>query len=162
MGPFFVYSDGMAKAEQIYELSAPVVEGLGFELWGVEYLPQGKHSVLRVFIEHDDGINVDNCAEVSHQLAAVFDVEEPISDAYTLEVSSPGMERPLFTLDHYARFAGEWVLMRLKFPYEGKRKIKGVIQGVEDDSVVVQVEDYEYLLPFEQIDKANILPVFED
>ncbi|MEX0584824.1 MAG: ribosome maturation factor RimP [Natronospirillum sp.] len=152
----------MAKTDQINTLCAPVVEGLGFEFWGIEYIAQGKHSVLRVFIEHENGISVDHCAEVSHQLAAVFDVEDPISDAYTLEVSSPGMDRPLFTLDHYARFVGEWVQMRLKFPYEGKRKIKGVIQGVEDDSVVVQVEEYEYLLPFEQIDKANILPVFDD
>lgn len=152
----------MAKTDQIIEICAPVVEGLGYEFWGIEYVAQGKHSVLRVYVDHADGVTVDDCARVSHQLAAVLDVEDPIGSAYDLEVSSPGMDRPLFQLAQYSQFPGAWVHIRLKYPFEGKRKLKGVIQGVEDDSVVILIDDYEYLLPFEQIDKANILPVFED
>lgn len=152
----------MAKTDQIYDICLPAVAGLGFDLWGVEYLAQGKHSVLRLYIDHANGITVDDCAEVSHQVAAVLDVEDPIGSAYTLEVSSPGMDRPLFTLAHYGAHAGEWVQLKLKFPFEGKRKLKGIIRGIEDDSVVLQIDEYEYLLPFEQIEKANILPVFDN
>lgn len=152
----------MAKADTVSALCQPVVEGLGFELWGVEYLAQGRHSLLRVYIDHPDGITVDHCAEVSHQLAAVLDVEDPIASAYTLEVSSPGMDRPLFRAEHYQQFAGAWANLKLRFPFEGKRRYKGVIQGLEDDAVVLLVDDHELLLPLEQIEKANILPVFED
>lgn len=152
----------MAKVDEIIAISKPVVEGLGFELWGVEYVAQGKHSTLRIFIEHENGIGVEHCTEVSHQLAAVYDVEDPITNAYTLEVSSPGLDRPLFTLDQYARFEGHQVKLRLKYPFEGRRKFEGIIAGVEDEQVLVQSGEYEYMLPFEQIDKANIVPVFED
>ncbi len=162
MGPLFVYSKVMAKTDQIAELCGPAIIGLGYELWGIEYVAQGKHSVLRVYIDHANGVTVDDCSAVSHQVAAILDVEDPIGSAYTLEVSSPGMDRPLFQLAQYGQFAGEWVQLRLKYPFEGKRKMKGLIKGIEDDSVVVQVDDYEYLLPFEQIEKANILPVFEE
>ncbi|MFC3853943.1 ribosome maturation factor RimP [Salinispirillum marinum] len=152
----------MAKVDEIITLSQPVVEGLGFELWGVEYSAQGKHSTLRIYIEHENGIKVEDCSSVSHQLAAVYDVEDPITNAYTLEVSSPGMDRPLFTLAQYQRFEGHMVKIRLKFPFEGKRKYEGIIAGVEDEHIVLQHGEFEYLLPFEQIDKANIVPVFED
>lgn len=148
----------MAQSEIIQQLCQPVVEGLGFALWGVEYIPQGKHSVLRIYIDHADGITVDDCADVSAQVAAVLDVEDPIQAAYTLEVSSPGMERPLFELAHYEQFKGSVVQLKLRRAYQGQRRLRGIIQGVEQDEVVLLVEDEEWLLPVEQIDKANILP----
>ena len=148
----------MAQSETIHQLCKPVVEGLGFTLWGVEYMPQGKHSVLRIFIDHADGITVDDCAEVSAQIAAVLDVEDPIKVAYTLEVSSPGMARPLFELAHYEQFKGSVAHIKLRRPYQGQRRLRGIIQGTEHDEVVLLVEDEEWLLPVEQIEKANILP----
>ncbi len=149
----------MATREQeIQQLLAPSVEALGFELWGIEYLSQGRHSVLRVYIESEHGVGVDDCASVSHHVSSVLDVEDPISGEYTLEVSSPGMDRLLFRLDQYPDYVGEWIDLRLRAPFEGRRKFKGVLQGIEGDEVVVRVDDHEYLLPHSQIEKARIQP----
>jgi ribosome maturation factor RimP len=132
------------------------VEALGFELWGVEHLSQGRHSVLRLYIDRDAGISVDDCALVSGQVGAVLDVEDPIAGDYTLEVSSPGLDRRLFELEQYARFAGEQIDLKLRVPFEGRRRFQGILKGVEDEDIVVQVDDHEYLLPFDQVDKARV------
>jgi len=91
------------KVEALQAMLAPAVAAVGFELWGVEFFQQGRHSVLRLFIDGPEGVGVDDCARVSHQASGVLDVEDPIAGEYTLEVSSPGWDRPLFTLAHYAR-----------------------------------------------------------
>ena len=150
-----------SKLEQLQALLAPVVTGLGFECWGIEFVSQGKHSVLRVYIDKEGGILVDDCAEVSRQVSSVLDVEDPISSEYTLEVSSPGMERPLFTLEQFASHAGEQVKIKLRSPFEGRRNFQGLLRGVEEQDVVVQVDDQEFLLPIDSIDKANIMPSFD-
>jgi ribosome maturation factor RimP len=150
-----------SKLEQLQALLAPVVEALGYECWGIEFLAQGKHSVLRVYIDHANGILVDDCEKVSRQLSGVLDVEDPISVEYTLEVSSPGMDRPLFTLEQFARHAGEQVKIRLRSPFEGRRNFQGLLRGVEEQDVVVLVDDHEYLLPIDSVDKANIIPRFD-
>jgi ribosome maturation factor RimP len=98
---------------------------------------------------------------VSRQISGVLDVEDPISVEYTLEVSSPGMERPLFTLEQFAKFAGEQVKIKLRSPFEGRRNFQGLLRGVEEQDIVVQVEDHEFLLPIDMIDKANIIPTFD-
>ncbi len=148
------------KLEQLGALVEPVVTGLGFELWGIEYHSQGRHTVLRVFIDAADGIHIDDCAAVSRQLSSVFDVEDPITGEYNLEVSSPGMDRPLFKLEQYQAFIGHKVQVRLRVPFEGRRKFSGLLKGVEGDEVVVEVDNAEYLLPIDSIDKANIVPQF--
>ena len=150
-----------SKLEQLHALLAPVVEALGYQCWGVEFLSQGRHSLLRVYIDHSDGILVDDCEKVSRQLSGVLDVEDPISSDYTLEVSSPGLDRPLFTLEQYAASVGEQVKIKLRSPFEGRRNFQGLLRGVEEQDVVVLVEDHEYLLPVDMIDKANIVPRFE-
>lgn len=150
-----------SKLEQLQALLAPVVEALGYECWGVEFISQGKHSLLRVYIDHANGILVDDCEKVSRQLSGVLDVEDPISVEYTLEVSSPGMDRPLFTLEHFARYVGEQVKIKLRSPFEGRRNFQGVLRGVEEQDVVVLVDDHEYLLPIDAVDKANIIPCFD-
>ena len=143
---------------RIVELIQPTVEALGVELWGVEYLIQGKYSVLRVYIDRpDEGVTIDDCERVSRQISGIFDVEDPIPGEYTLEVSSPGMDRPLFHLEQFARFAGEPASVRLRTPVEGRRKFKGVIQSVSDDSVTLLVDGKEYQLPAVAIDKANLV-----
>ncbi|MEX1237590.1 MAG: ribosome maturation factor RimP, partial [Pseudomonadales bacterium] len=108
--------------EQLRSLIEPVVEGLGLELWGIEYLAHGKRAQLKVYIEKEAGVDVDDCARVSRQISAVMDVEDPIEAQYTLEVSSPGLDRRLFTLPQFEAFEGEQVRISLKSPYEGRRR----------------------------------------
>jgi len=150
-----------SKLEQLQALLAPVVEALGYVCWGVEYISQGRHSLLRVYIDHPNGILVEDCEAVSRQVSGVLDVEDPITNEYTLEVSSPGMDRPLFTLEQFAAHVGEQVKVKLRSPFEGRRNFQGLLRGVEDQDVVVQVDEHEYLLPIEMIDKANVVPRFE-
>ena len=148
----------VGKKQQISDLLHSTVEALGFELWGVEHMQQGKHSVLRVYIDSPAGVTVDDCAAVSEQVSGILDVEDPISGDYTLEVSSPGLDRQLFTLTQYAGYVGETVELRLRSAFEGRRKFKGTLKGIEGEEVVLQVEDHEYLLPFSAIEKARIQP----
>ena len=149
----------MASREQKIEaLLEPTVEALGFELWGLEYLSQGRYTTLRLYIDAEKGVTVDDCAEVSRHVSAVLDVEDPITGEYTLEVSSPGVDRLLFRLDQYPTYVGEWIELRLRVPFEGRRKFKGTLKGVEGEDVVVQVEDQEYLLPHSAIDRAQVRP----
>ena len=148
------------KELQIDELITPTVESLGCTVWGVEYISQGKHSVLRVYIDGEDGINVDLCAEVSRHVSDLLDVEEMMPMAYTLEVSSPGMDRLLFKETQYLESIGEQLEVRLNFPFEGRKKITGLLAGVEDRNVVLQEAEDEYLLPLENIQKARIVPNF--
>ncbi|SDI08611.1 ribosome maturation factor RimP [Pseudomonas panipatensis] len=150
-----------SKLEQLQALLAPVVEALGYECWGLEFISQGRHSLLRVYIDRPEGILIDDCEIVSRQVSGVLDVEDPISGEYTLEVSSPGMDRPLFTLEQFARYVGEQVKIKLRTPFERRRNFQGILRGVEEQDVVVLVDDHEYLLPIDSIDKANIIPRFE-
>ena len=144
------------KEQQIQQMLESTVEALGFDLWGLEYLSQGRHSLLRLYIDGENGVTVDDCALVSQQVSSVLDVEDPIAGDYTLEVSSPGMDRLLFKLDQYPGYVGEAVELRLRSAFEGRRKFKGVLKGIEGEDVVVQVDDHEYLLPHSAIEKARI------
>lgn len=147
-----------AMDDQLSELIRPVVEALGCELWGVEQLALGKHSTLKIFIDAEQGINVDDCARVSRQVSSLLDVEDPIKGEYTLEVSSPGMDRRLFRLEQYADYIGEQIRIRLKRPFEGARKFTGQLRGVEGDEIVLLQQDEEILFPFEDIERANVVP----
>ncbi|MEM0953635.1 MAG: ribosome maturation factor RimP [Pseudomonadota bacterium] len=146
------------REERIAALLRPTVEALGYTVWGLEYLAQGRHTLLRLYIDGNSGITVDDCASVSHHVSGVLDVEDPISGEYTLEVSSPGVDRLLFQLDQYPIYIGEWIEIRLRRPYDGRRKFKGTLKGLEGDDVVVQVDDQEFLLPHSAIDRAQVRP----
>ena len=146
------------KDQQISDMLGTTIAALGLELWGVEYLSQGRHSTLRVYIDSENGITVEDCARVSEQVGSVLDVEDPITGEYTLEVSSPGMDRLLFRLDQFPGYVGETVELRLRVPFEGRRKFKGILTGIEGEDVVIRVDDHEYLLPHSAIDKARIQP----
>ena len=148
------------KQETLLALIQPVVEALECELWGIEYLSQGRHTTLRIYIERDNGVQLEDCEKVSRQVSAVLDVEDPITGEYTLEVSSPGVERPMYTLHHYQRFSGEKVELRLRVPYQGRRRFTGLIAGVEGDEVIIRVDNEEYLFPIDSIEKANIVAQF--
>ncbi|MEP1894411.1 MAG: ribosome maturation factor RimP [Alloalcanivorax venustensis] len=148
------------RAEQLKELLAPVVEDLGYTLWGVQYL-QGRGSVLRLFIDHDDGINVDDCALVSHEVSGVLDVEDPIPGDYNLEVSSPGLDRPLFELSHFERYQGESVQLTLLAPVAGKRKMTATLVAVDGDTLVMELDGESLRVPYSQVDRARLQPRFD-
>lgn len=150
-----------AKSRQLQELLEPSVTALGYEFWGLEYLAQGHSALLRIYIDAEQGINVDDCARVSRQVSAVLDVEDPIAGEYRLEVSSPGMDRPLFTIAQFAAAAGETIKLKLRMNYEGRRNFKGRLVGVEEEDVVILVDDHEYLFPVVDIEKANVVPRFD-
>ena len=146
---------------ELKQLLGPVVEALGCELWGIELQTGGRTKLLRLYIDHaENGIGVDDCERVSRQASAVLDVEDAINGEYILEVSSPGMDRPLYELSQYEQFIGEDISLRLRFPYEGRRNFKGRLSGVDEDEIVLVVADHEFLFPVEGIEKANVVPRF--
>ncbi len=140
------------------QLFEPVVSMLGYELVGVEYLGKGRNAVLRIYIDKEDGITLDDCARVSRQVSGLLDVEDPIKEPYNLEVSSPGLDRPLFTKEHFDSHKGQWVQLRLDKPLEGRRNFKGIIQGMRDKEVLLQVDGTQIVLPLNTIEKARLIP----
>jgi len=149
------------KQRLIDDMIRPVIEGLGYECWGLEFVSQGKHSILRVFIDGENGVMLEDCEVVSRQISGVLDVEDPISGEYALEVSSPGMDRPLYNLSQFERYAGHKVSVKLRMPYDGRRNFEGLLKGIEGSDIVLVVEDNEYLFPIDSIDKANVVPQFD-
>ncbi|MFQ3193583.1 MAG: ribosome maturation factor RimP [Colwellia sp.] len=135
----------------------PAVEEVGKELLGIEYISAGNNSVLRLFIDHENGIDVDDCAEVSRQVGAILDVEDPISSEFNLEVSSPGLDRPLFDKPHYEAVIGEIIEVKLSIPLNGRRKFKGCLVAVENDTLIVTVDGEDYDLVLGNIVKANLV-----
>ena len=152
----------MAKFEhKLTEMLRPAVEEVGKELLGVEFISAGNQSVLRLFIDHENGINVDDCAEVSRQVGAILDVEDPISTEYNLEVSSPGVDRPLFDLSHFQAVIGETINVKISLPLNGRRKFKGKLEAIENDTLIVVVDGQDFELVFSNIDKANLVANFD-
>ena len=153
----------MAKiADKVVALISPVIEDMGYELLGVEYVASGKHSILRLYIDSEHGIGVDDCEAVSRQVSAIMDVEDPISGQYNLEVSSPGIERPLFTLAHYQRFLGNDISLRLFRPIDGRRKFTGSIGSVSEANETIELvtELGPVVIDFNLIDKAHLVAHF--
>ena len=139
-------------------LFEPVVESMGYELVGVEFHGSEHHGVLRIFIDHENGITVDDCAAVSHQISAILDVEDPIAQAYDLEVSSPGINRPLFKLSDYERFVGLNAKIKLAVALNGRKNFSGVLQGIDDNNLVlINVDNETFKLPYHDIAKANLV-----
>jgi len=144
----------------IQAVIAPVVESLDCELVGVEYGRQGNRGLLRVYIDKENGVDVADCQRVSHQLSGVLDVEDVVPGQYQLEVSSPGLDRPLFTLEHFEQFTGHKVKLKLVTPIDGQRKFRGTLQGVENEQVIVNIGENELVLALGAIDKANLIADF--
>jgi len=149
------------REAQIAELIRPTVEAMGSELWGIEYLTQGKHSTLRIFIEKESGVGIDDCEQVSRQVSALMDVEDPIGNAYTLEVSSPGLDRLLFEKAHFEAYLGSLVKVRLRMNYEGRRNFKGRLTAIENDEIVLRQDQEEFVFPLETLDRAQVVPEFK-
>ncbi|EGM71196.1 ribosome maturation factor RimP [Shewanella sp. HN-41] len=151
----------MATLEsRLAEMLKVPVEALGFQLWGIEYVQAGKHSILRVFIDGENGINIEDCANASRQVSAVLDVEDPIPTEYTLEVSSPGVDRPLFTAEQYAAYVGEDAKVQLTMPVAGSRNLKGAITKVEGQMLSLNVNGKELVVALDNIRKGNVIAKF--
>lgn len=149
------------SVKRLTNMLQPLVEDLGYEFVGLEYTGQSKNAVLRIYIDHKQGIDLDDCGRVSGEVAALLDVEDPISGQYNLEVSSPGLDRPLFTLEQCARFAGEQVQMTVFAPVEGRRKFKGRILSVTGDTLNIDQDGAEIALDFSNIAKARLVPDYD-
>ncbi len=147
------------KEKLLSQLIQPVIEDLGYVLWGVEYMPQKNSAILRVFIDHENGINVDDCAQCSREISGILEVEDPINGAYVLEVSSPGMDRVLFSAMQFSQFIGEHIQVKLAQPVLGARNIKGKIVSVSDDHIVVANEVMEYDFEMTNVMKARLKPL---
>ena len=151
----------MATLERkLVEMLKAPVEALGHKLWGLEYIQAGKHSILRLYIDNEKGIFIEDCAETSRQVSAVMDVEDPISTEYTLEVSSPGVDRPLFTAEQYQLYVGETVKVQLTMPVAGSRNLKGTVIGVEGQMLTLSVDGNELIIALDNIRKGNLIAKF--
>jgi ribosome maturation factor RimP len=151
----------MARADsQLTQLARSVVEPIGYELVGVEYMQRGGGAVLRVYIDTPDGVTLDDCTAVSHQLSGVLDVEDPIQGHYDLEVSSPGLDRPLFAVGHYERFRGKRAKVRLSAKLENRRNFEGVLAGVADGHLLLEVDGELRKLPLDLVESARLVPEF--
>lgn len=152
------------KATQIATLLAPTIQSLGLELLGAEYLPAPGSAVLRLYIDvpacADEGrqVGIEDCEAVSREVSAQLDVEDPISGNYTLEVSSPGLDRPLFGAAQFARFAGESAKVALKLPQDGRRRLQGRILRVDGEGIVFDVDGAEFAVVAANVDKARLVP----
>ncbi|MCP3687020.1 MAG: ribosome maturation factor RimP [Gammaproteobacteria bacterium] len=154
MGLFYWSFD----VRDLTELFAPVVESMGYELVGVEFSGGSGHGTLRVYIDHEDGVNLDDCASISHQISAILDVEEQVQQAYNLEISSPGLDRPLFKLEDYQRFSGQVAKIKMAIALDGRRNFKGVLQAVVEPNLIeIEVDGEVYQLPLADIGKANLV-----
>ncbi len=143
--------------ESLTELLEPVITAMGYELVGVEFQSGKRQSTVRLYIDAEGGVGLGDCEAVSHQVSGVLDVEDPIQGAYVLEVSSPGLDRPIFKASDYERFRGERIRLRLRELYDGRRRVRGLLGGLDGEYVVVTEADGGPLrVPLELIEKARL------
>ncbi|MFZ5841539.1 MAG: ribosome maturation factor RimP [Pseudomonadota bacterium] len=152
----------MADKASLEALVKPAVEAAGMQLWGLEYQVLNRRALLRIYIDSPNGVTVDDCALVSHQVSGVLDVADPISSDYRLEVSSPGWDRPLFTAAHFIQFVGQTVKVKTVLPVAGRRNFTGQLVAADQEQITLQIEPEKTVrILVEQIDKAHIVPDVE-
>lgn len=149
------------SVSHLWELFEPVIEDMGYQLIEIEYHPNPNYGVLRLYIDKEDGVLVEDCSAVSRQISAILDVEDPVPGKFNLEVSSPGMDRPLRRVEDFQRFIGEVARIKTSMVFEGQRNFKGRISGIEDDLIIIECENKEVRLPVTAIDKARLVPDFD-
>lgn len=157
--PTFYFRLMYKQNPELVKLLKPVINSLGYEMWGLEFLPGKSSSLLRVYIDKEAGISLADCERVSEQVTGVLDVNDPIRGAYQLEISSPGIDRPLFGLEQFERFKGFQVKLKLNSKLNGRRNITGMIEEVNEGSVLIIDDEGSLEVPAEIIEKANIKQV---
>lgn len=157
--PTFCMANMRKIAPKLYTQLETLISSMGYELIGCELLPKGKQKLFRVYIDTPQGVTVDDCSKVSYQVSAMMDVEDPIPGSYSLEISSPGIDRPLFEIKHYHKYIGSQVKIRLHTPVNQRKQYKGVLYRVEGEDVYLLIDDMkqEVKLPFSAIEKANLI-----
>ena len=151
------------RNEQLTELVAPAIADLGLECLGVEYSPSHGNSLVRVYIDcAERAVTVDDCEAVSRQVSALFDVNDPIQGRYTLEVSSPGLDRPLYTPEQFARFVGQQAKVEVNLPLNGRRRFNGSILGVEGDNIQIEQDGVAVSISAGNVGKAKLVPEFAE
>ena len=144
--------------QDLTALFEPVIQSMGYQLVGIEFQGSTQHGTLRVYIDHENGIGVDDCVAISRQIGAILDVEDPIQQAYDLEVSSPGINRPLFKAQDYEQFCGHSAKIKMAVALDGRKNFRGVLQGVTGSkSVQIMVDNESYDLLISDIAKANLV-----
>lgn len=151
------------------EIIEPIVTGLGCTLWGLQYLPQGKQSLIRLYIDKEGGnggveggVTIDDCERVSRQVDAVLSVKRLVAEGYTLEVSSPGLDRILFTQSQYRDQIGKTITVRVIAPIEGRRNFKGTLLEVLEEALVLNIETGSVKIPFKDITEARVVPFADE
>jgi ribosome maturation factor RimP len=151
------------RNEELTELLAPVIADLGLECLGVEYSPSHGNSLVRVYIDAADRpVTVDDCEVVSREVSATLDVNDPIQGRYTLEVSSPGIDRPLYTPEQFARFVGHAAKLEVGLPIGGRRRFQGPIRAVEGTTIVLEQDGVPVRVAHDNVHKARLVPDFGD
>jgi ribosome maturation factor RimP len=143
--------------DRLNNLIKTTAEGLGYQLWGYEYRPHSESALLRIFIENQAGISVDDCASVSRQIGAALDVEDLIPVAYILEVSSPGIDRVLFSQEQYEQYIGQQAKIRTRTPINNRRNFRGRLEAVTDTDVSILIDNEIYNIPFDVIDRTRLV-----
>lgn len=146
-----------ATLARIRELAAPLVEREGMEIVDIEFKPEGgrRGRVLRFYLDKEGGPNLDELTQVSRQLSELLDEVPGLEGPYTLEVSSPGVNRPLTRREHFVRFAGKRVRVRTREPIEGRRSFLGLLKDVQGDEIVISQEGVDFRIPLSAIERAN-------
>jgi len=144
--------------DQLNELLGPVVSGLGYELWELEYAPRASGGLLRLYIDSPEGISLDDCERVSRAVSVALDSADPIPGSYTLEVSSPGLDRVLRTPAHFERFAGERVRVEMTHPVDGRKRFSGQLTAVTEREITLNVDGSTVRLLIGEIHKARLAP----
>ena len=144
--------------DELTKLIEPAIEQLGFELSDLELKIGGQNGVVRVFIDSPNGITLDDCESVSRQVSAIFDVADPVPDNYSLEVSSPGLDRTLTKLAHFQKFTGEDVRVKLRFPIAGRRNFRGALRAADEEKIEIEVDGEAHSLPLATIESARLVP----
>lgn len=147
--------------ERLEQILEPVVESIGYELLLLEYSPSPRNAMLRLYIDAPAGITIDDCERVSREVAGVLDVEDPIRSAYRLEVSSPGLDRPLVKPAHFLRFVGEQARVQLIAPLNGRRRYVGFIRGLEGDTLRLETKEGLAEIPLPEIERARLVPDYD-
>lgn len=146
----------MGKLNELDSVFKQEVEGLGYGLYHMEFVFEEGYHVLRFYIENEKGITLEDCEKVSRKLSDILDEKDPIAEDYTLEVSSPGIFRTLFTKSHMTDAIGEKVMIKTKKPVAGKKNFKALLKAVDDHGIVVTIDKEEVTILFENIKKMNI------
>lgn len=144
-----------ALVTQIYEMVKPIADELNYEIYHIEYVKENGEYYLRIYIEKEGGITLNDCEALSRRVSEIMDEKDPIPEAYFLEVSSPGLNRTIFTEAHYKRFVGREVMVRFTKSIDGKKNVKGILKEVNEDNIIVEV-DTLISIPKDKIKSANI------